>query len=336
MSFNHGSRLLVAAALPLCVIVLLLAAMTALTATGRGATACPAQPAGPPSSEAERTIPDELMPLFEAAERAYDVPWNVLAAVNKVETDFGRNLGPSSAGAVGWMQFMPATWARYGVDADGDGHADPNNPADAIFSAAAYLRASGAGEDLHRALFAYNHAGWYVELVLDWARRYAALPTASEAEAGSALCAADSRELDGVVEIAPGANLPGRPLAPETLAFLARMAALYRGPLVVTTGTNHSRHTVDGRVSDHGDGHAVDLGMTANGGADDSPVGDRIMAACLVAAGTPADRAIVIAHAGGLYTLEHDGLRVQCIWKTNEGGNHHNHVHAGARPTTSP
>ena len=113
------------------------------------------------------------MPLYQAAERRYDVPWSVLAAINKIETDFGRNLGPSSAGAVGWMQFMPATWRAYGVDADGDGRADPDNPADAIFSAAAYLRASGAPADLERAIFAYNHADWYVEQVLTTARRYA-------------------------------------------------------------------------------------------------------------------------------------------------------------------
>ena len=92
----------------------------------------------------ERAIPAELLPLYQAAERRYAVPWSVLAAINQIETDFGRNLGPSSAGAVGWMQFMPATWRAYCVDADGDGRADPANPADAIFSAAAYLRASGA------------------------------------------------------------------------------------------------------------------------------------------------------------------------------------------------
>jgi hypothetical protein len=100
---------------------------------------------------------------------------------------------------------------------------------------------------------------------------------------------------------------------------------------VVTTGTNHSRYTIDGRVSDHADGHAADLGMTANGGSDDSPVGERIMTACLIAAGEPADRATGDAVRGGLYTLEHRGLPVQCIWKTDQGGKHHNHVHVGAR-----
>ena len=93
---------------------------------------------------------------------------------------------------------------------------------------------------------------------------------------------------------------------------------------------------VDGRVSDHADGHAAGLGMAANGGADDSPVGDRMMAACLVAAGMSSEDAAELARSGGLYTLEHGGLRVQCIWRTNAGGNHHDHVHAGARSITSP
>ena len=101
--------------------------------------------------------------------------------------------------------------------------------------------------------------------------------------------------------------------------------------IVVTTGTDHSTHTVDGRVSDHADGHAADLGMIANGGRDDSPIGDRLMTACLIVGGLAPEPAADLARAGGLYTLEHDGLRIQCIWKTFEGGNHHDHVHAAAR-----
>ena len=115
-----------------------------------------------------------LRQLWVSAGRAYGIPWQVLAAINKVESDFGRNLGPSSAGAVGWMQFMPSTWARWGMDANGDGVADPNNPADAIYSAARYLAAAGGRYDLRRAIFAYNHAVWYVNDVLALAARYAA------------------------------------------------------------------------------------------------------------------------------------------------------------------
>jgi len=85
------------------------------------------------------------------------VPWQVLAAINQVETNFGSNLNVSSAGAVGWMQFLPSTWQGYGVDATDSGVADPYNAADAIFAAARYLSAAGASANLPAAIFAYNH-----------------------------------------------------------------------------------------------------------------------------------------------------------------------------------
>jgi cell wall-associated NlpC family hydrolase len=113
-----------------------------------------------------------LRGIWQAAGNAYGIPWEVLAAINKVETNFGRNLGPSSAGAVGWMQFMPSTWARWGVDANGDGVADPNNPTDAIFSAARYLAGCGGQFDIARAVYCYNHANWYVSEVLGLAALY--------------------------------------------------------------------------------------------------------------------------------------------------------------------
>ena len=84
---------------------------------------------------------------------AYGIPWQVLAAINKIESNFGRNMGPSSAGAIGWMQFMPDTWLRWGTDANGDGVADPWNADDAIFSAARYLAAAGGATDLYRAVY---------------------------------------------------------------------------------------------------------------------------------------------------------------------------------------
>jgi Transglycosylase SLT domain len=113
-----------------------------------------------------------LRGIWQAAGSQYGIPWEVLAAINKVETDFGRNLGPSSAGAVGWMQFMPSTWARWGTDANGDGVADPNNPTDAIFSAARYLAACGGQFDISGAVYCYNHASWYVNDVLGLAALY--------------------------------------------------------------------------------------------------------------------------------------------------------------------
>ncbi len=111
-------------------------------------------------------LPPFLLPIYQAAGKAYGVPWQVLAAINEVETDYGRDLSISSASAEGWMQFLPSTWAQYGVDANGDGFADPYNPADAIFAAARYLKAAGGGHHIREAIFAYNHSQSYVASVL--------------------------------------------------------------------------------------------------------------------------------------------------------------------------
>jgi murein DD-endopeptidase MepM/ murein hydrolase activator NlpD len=122
-------------------------------------------------------VPVFLLPIYQAAGIQYGVRWEVLAAINEIETDYGRNLNVSSAGALGWMQFMPATWRAYGVDANEDGRKDPYNPVDAIFAAARYLKAAGADRDIKRAIFAYNHANWYVDSVMMRARLIAGVPS---------------------------------------------------------------------------------------------------------------------------------------------------------------
>ncbi|HET6571020.1 MAG TPA: lytic murein transglycosylase [Solirubrobacterales bacterium] len=122
-------------------------------------------------------IPPFLLPIYQACGTQYGIPWEVLASINKIETAFGTNLNVSSAGAVGWMQFLPSSWETYGVDANGDGRKDPYNPVDAICAAAHYLHAAGGGKDLYHAIFAYNHADWYVQEVLLYARAYGKLPT---------------------------------------------------------------------------------------------------------------------------------------------------------------
>jgi hypothetical protein len=144
------------------------------------ATPAPAAPAvGIPNLLLERfEIPPFLLPIYQAAGVEYGVRWEVLAAINEIETGYGRNLNVSTAGAVGWMQFLPSTWKDYGLDANRDGYADPYNPVDAIFSAARYLRAAGADRDLRAAIFAYNHADWYVNSVVERARVIGALPQA--------------------------------------------------------------------------------------------------------------------------------------------------------------
>src|SRR4051794_19426904 len=121
-------------------------------------------------------IPPFLLPIYQAAGIQYNVPWQVLAGINEIETDYGRNLSVSSAGALGWMQFMPSSWKTYGTDANNDGRKDPYNPVDAIFAAARYLRAAGADKDVRKAIFAYNHADWYVDSVMLRAKLIGGMP----------------------------------------------------------------------------------------------------------------------------------------------------------------
>ena len=125
----------------------------------------------PPTTQplsAFRTAPaepaDRLLGYYREAQRRFGVPWEVLAAVNFVETAFGKVRSPSTAGAQGPMQFLPATWRAYGLGGD------INDPRDSILGAANYLRASGAPANLRRALYAYNHSTLYVDAVLAYAR----------------------------------------------------------------------------------------------------------------------------------------------------------------------
>jgi Ca2+-binding RTX toxin-like protein len=114
----------------------------------------------------------QLRPIWKGAARSFGISWRVLASITEVESGFGCNMGPSSAGAIGWTQFMPATWRMWGMDASGDGRADPYNGVDAIYSSARYLRASGAPRHMRKALYAYNHAWWYVDKVLAGAKKF--------------------------------------------------------------------------------------------------------------------------------------------------------------------
>jgi murein DD-endopeptidase MepM/ murein hydrolase activator NlpD len=145
--------------------------LPSLSPNGVGSVALPAELSMAPTTPAQRSY-SELLGLWQRAGSAYGIPWQVLGAIDKVESNFGRNMGPSSAGAIGWMQFMPDTWLRWGTDANGDGVADPWNPDDAIFSAARYLAAAGGASDIYRAVYAYNHADWYVQEVLGLANLY--------------------------------------------------------------------------------------------------------------------------------------------------------------------
>ncbi|MHB1537866.1 MAG: lytic murein transglycosylase, partial [Solirubrobacteraceae bacterium] len=122
-------------------------------------------------------VPLFLLPIYQAAAAQYGVPWQVLAAINEVETDYGNDLNVSTAGAVGWMQFMPSTWLQYGVDVQETGYADPYNPVDAVFAAARYLEAAGVSHSLSQGIFAYNHSQSYVQSVLLRAKLIAHYPS---------------------------------------------------------------------------------------------------------------------------------------------------------------
>jgi soluble lytic murein transglycosylase-like protein len=121
--------------------------------------------------------PSVYMSLYHrAATTCPGLSWTVLAAIGQVESGHGSNPSTSSAGAMGPMQFLPSTFASYAVDGDGDGQANIMSPYDAIFTAARYLCANGAGrgpDALANAIWHYNHADWYVQLVLSLARQYA-------------------------------------------------------------------------------------------------------------------------------------------------------------------
>jgi len=142
------------------------------------------------SARAQAEIPPEYLRSYQQAAQRYGLDWAILAGIGKVECDHGRDPDPSctregavnSAGAGGPMQFLAGTWAQYGVDGDGDGRVDRWDPTDAIFGAANYLRASGAPGDYRGAIFAYNHASWYVEEVERWASVYRGSPAS---QAGS-------------------------------------------------------------------------------------------------------------------------------------------------------
>ena len=124
--------------------------------------------------------PSSYLELFKASAARYcpGLSWTVLAAIGQIESADGANVGPSTAGALGPMQFLPSTWKIWGTDGFGQtGPPDIMNPFDAVPAAARLLCADGAaagGRALASAIFDYNHASWYVSEVLALAAQYAA------------------------------------------------------------------------------------------------------------------------------------------------------------------
>jgi murein DD-endopeptidase MepM/ murein hydrolase activator NlpD len=192
-------------------------------------------------------IPPFLLPIYQAAGTEYGIPWQLLAAINEVETNFGRNLNVSSAGAQGWMQFMPATWEAYGVDANLDDLRDPNNPADAIFAAARYLDAAGASESLSRAIFAYNHADWYVDLVLGKYRAIKEIP-------------------NGVIDSLTGLTQARFPVQGPKVRYSHPERAQWQAEDPAPRRAINIRAAVGHRVVAVADGRVVAMGESRNGG----------------------------------------------------------------------
>lgn len=148
---------------------------------GGGAGACvdTAQSAQQPDQAADaNSIPANYLPLYKKAGQDYGIPWNVLAGIGKVETSHGTSKlpgvssGENFAGAGGPMQFLAATWKAFAVDGNNDKHKNRYDPADAIPSAARYLKHNGAPARMRTAIYMYNHSWDYVDLVLSWAKRY--------------------------------------------------------------------------------------------------------------------------------------------------------------------
>ncbi|MUN35363.1 C40 family peptidase [Actinomadura litoris] len=146
----------------------------------------------PTPGRAAADIPPTYLELYRKAGKAYGIGWNLLAAVGKIESDHGRGPGPgitsgrNHAGAAGPMQFMPATWAAFGIDGNHDGHMTPYDPADAIPAAARYLKHGGAPRRVRAALMRYNHSRAYADAVLAQSRIYGTRPAPAR---GAAKCA---------------------------------------------------------------------------------------------------------------------------------------------------
>src|SRR4051794_30606497 len=230
----------------------------------------PAQSGYGPSAAARAEIPATYLRLYIDAGARYGIdPW-ILAAIGAVETDHGRSTAPGVRSGVnsfgccaGPMQFslvgQPSTWDRYGLDGNHNGRTSPYEPADAIPAAARYLHASGAPTDYHAALLAYNHADWYVAEVLAKAATYRGAATDAPLPQVTGTVGQVLRDPRIVLTPLQRSDLRGGLIDPRLVSALAAIAG--RHTVVVTAlRSDHSTYTVDGNVSNHSAGRAVDIG----------------------------------------------------------------------------
>lgn len=212
-----------------------------------------------PSKRALNEIPGELIGVYQSAADTCDgLDWTILAAIHKVETGFGFGRATSSAGAQGPMQFMPATFAAYGVDGNGDGRAEISNVTDAIYSAANLLCANGAGDParLASAIWNYNHSDEYIAEVLSLAASYGVLSAPPDV----AYAATSDLLRHPHVALTPQgrADLEAGVVDQRLVSLLAWIAQRHTIAITVFK-TGHSKYTRSGNVSLHYGGGAADI-----------------------------------------------------------------------------
>jgi 3D (Asp-Asp-Asp) domain-containing protein len=163
-----------------------------------------------------------------------------------------------------------------------------------------------------------------------------AVATASLCATGGSFGAPGWGTAGGEAVLADGADRKDKKTEPVLVDYIRAMSAAAGRKIIITTGTNHSKYTTSGNVSDHWEGFAADIGSVANKFENGGAEGTHIAAAALIVAGVPAETATRIAAAGGVHNFcatAPDGRvwRVQMLWKTYKGGNHYNHVHVGLK-----
>jgi hypothetical protein len=275
-----GRRVLVASAAAVAWLLLTVVLMVATLMGGLAPRSRCGVANHAPSAAALADIPGNYLRWIQAAGSRYGLDWTVIAGIYSIESDFGRlaasgvRSGENFAGAGGPGQFLSGTWSRYGVDGDSDGVRNRYNPADAIPATANLLRQNGAPADYARAVFVYNHAGWYVNEVLARAARYRGAAGA-DLQAAQAIAMADvsadacsepgasgPADLDKAVRLtSPNAYRPlpawamaaGRAAEPvDARIFNDVVWVLRRYNLRVMAAREAGHNT-------HGDGTAVDL-----------------------------------------------------------------------------
>jgi hypothetical protein len=220
-----------------------------------------------PSALALRDIPPVYLSAYESAGKQYGLGWEYVAAIGKIETDHGRSpaagvrSGLNAAGCcAGPMQFnvigSASTWDRYAHDGNGDGHKDVYDPADAIPAAADYLQASGAPADWDRAIFAYNHASWYVADVKRQAQLYRGAPTAEPGDLAGvgnpdAVALGSNTNLTWAHPLPQLADLRSGRVSPRLTSLLALVA-------------QHHQVTITALASDHYPGTNHEAGRAAD------------------------------------------------------------------------